>query len=292
MFTLSRRAFLGTVTAAAWVAGWERRLLAEGLPVRFGACDWSMGRALDPAALDLAAKIGLDGVEISCGDPADTLAIADPVLRDRYREAMARSGRVVSSLAMGLLNNAPLAEDDRAPAWLNQAIDAAKDLHAPLILLAFFGKGDLRKGRKLKEDAMKVAAARVRDALPRAKDAGVTLAIENTLSAADNLRLLEMVGDDAVRVYYDIGNSTYNGYDVPAEIRALADRIAQVHFKDGGKMLTEGKVDLSAAVKAIHDIGYKGWIVLETAIPSGDAEKDFQVNLERAKAAFAQFART
>ena len=287
MYLLSRRAFLSSVAVALSAAGWSRRLFAEARAPKFGACDWSLGKALDPGALDLAVQIGLDGVEISAGDPANTLAIADPALRAKYKEAMTRTGLVVSSVAMGLLNSAPLAEDDRGPAWLNQTIDAAKDLNARVILLAFFGKGDLRKGRKLKEDAMKVAAARIRDAAPHAKDAGVTLAIENTLSAADNLRLLEMVGDDSVRIYYDIGNSTYNGYDVPAEIRSLRGRIAQIHFKDGGKMLTEGRVDLNAAVKAIVDTGYNGWIVLETAMPSGDAEKDFRINLERAKAAFA-----
>lgn len=287
MNPISRRAFLVSLAAAVGAAGWHRRLRADDLPVRFGACDWSMGKALDPAALDLAAQIGLEGVEISAGDPADTLAIADPALREQYKEAMNRTGRVVSSVAMGLLNNAPLAEDSRGPAWLNQTIDAARDLNASIILVAFFGKGDLRKGRKLKEDAMKAAAARIRDAAPRAGDAGVTLAIENTLASADNLRLLDMIGDDSVKIYYDIGNATFYGYDVPGEIRTLGGRIAQIHFKDGGKMLTEGKVDLNAAVRAILDIGYKGWIVLETAMPSGNAEKDFRINLQRARAAFA-----
>ncbi|HOQ89934.1 MAG TPA: sugar phosphate isomerase/epimerase family protein [Candidatus Hydrogenedentes bacterium] len=290
MNNISRRTFIGQVAAACGAAVWIRKGWGDDRRIRFGACDWSMGKALDPEALDLALKIGLNGVEISAGDPADILAIADPALREKYKEAMARTGLVVSSVAMGLLNNAPLAEDERGPAWLEQTIDAAKDLNAPVMLLAFFGKGDLRKGRKLKEDAMKVAAERIHGAASRAKDAGVTLAIENTLSGADNLRLLDMVGDDSVRIYYDIGNSTYNGYDVPAEIRSLGSRIAQIHFKDGGKMLTEGKVDLAAAVKAIADIGYNGWIILETASPSGDTVSDFRTNLERAKAAFNALA--
>ena len=41
-------------------------------------------------------------------------------------------------------------------------------------------------------------------------------------------------------VYYDVGNSNSRGYDVPAEIRFLKDRIACFHFKDRDRYLGEG----------------------------------------------------
>ena len=84
----------------------------------------------------------------------------------------------------------------------------------------------------------------------------------------------------AFKVWYDVGNSTYNGYDVPAEIRALGrDRICMFHIKDRG-YLGEGKVDVPAVLKAIDDIGFKGYANLETGSPSGDVEADTRRNLE------------
>jgi hypothetical protein len=81
-------------------------------------------------------------------------------------------------------------------------------------------------------------------------------------------------------VWYDIGNSTHNGYDVPAEIRALGrERICAFHIKDRG-YLGEGKVDVPAALKAIDDIGFVGDAMLETGSPSGDAEADTRRNFE------------
>ena len=94
---------------------------------------------------------GLDGVEIGVGGPADTLQIADPAVRQQYKDEMKETGLVISSFMMGLLNSNPLASDPRGPAWLEQSIDAAKDLGAEVILVAFFGKGSLLDGDQLKQ---------------------------------------------------------------------------------------------------------------------------------------------
>lgn len=279
----TRREFLyrsgGGLAAAALLArlGW-----AQESKIRLSACDWSI-RAADPSGLEVAKQIGLDGLEISAGDPADVLKIGDAEYRKQYTAAMQETGLVVSSIAMGLLNNAPFATEPRGPAWLEQVIGAAKDLDAKVILLAFFGKGDLLKDKKLKEDEVAAVVERLKVAAPIAKDAGVIIGIENTLSGADNLRILEQVGHESVRVYYDVGNSTYNDYDVPAEIRALGDRICQIHFKDGAHYLGEGEVQMEPVAQAIADIKYSGWVVLETAIPSKDRDADFKRNADFVK---------
>ncbi|HOA62389.1 MAG: TIM barrel protein [Verrucomicrobia bacterium] len=137
--------------------------------IRFGAC------VVD---LEQARQAGLDGVEVGVGAGADRLEIADPAVRQRYKDQMRQTGLPVCSLMMGLLNSHPLALDPRAPAWLDQAIDAAHDLGARVILVAFFGNGDLLDAAgKVKEADVDVAVDRLKAAAPRAKDAGVILAI-------------------------------------------------------------------------------------------------------------------
>ena len=92
--------------------------------------------------------------------------------------------------------------------------------------------------------------------------------------------ILDRIGHESVAVYYDVGNSTRMGYDVPAEIRLLKDRIAMVHFKDGPNYLGEGDVKFDPIAAAIKDIGYQGWIVLETSNPSKDGVADAKRNAE------------
>jgi L-ribulose-5-phosphate 3-epimerase len=271
-----RRALLkGAASAAAagyLFPGLLGRQCAAASPaagLRIGSC---------VIGLEDAKKAGLDGVEIRVGDAAEKLEIADPAVRQRYKEQMKETGLVISSLMMGLLNSYPLASDGRAPAWLEQSIDAAADLGAKVILVAFFGKGNLLENRRIKKADVDVAVARLKEAAPRAKQAGVILAIENTLWAAQNAEILERIGHESVQVYYDVGNTTNLGYDVPAEIRFLKGRIASFHFKDGRNYVGEGKVKFRPIAAAIREIGYQGWIVMETTNPSRDGVADARRN--------------
>jgi len=272
---VTRRGLLrgaGTLLAAGPWAGrlWAAPAPLEGL--RIGSCT---------VGFDDARRAGLDGVELRVGDAADRLEIADPAVRRRHKEKMQETGLAVSSLMMGLLNSYPLASDPRGPAWLEQSIEAAADLGAKVILVAFFGRGDLLDGDRLKQKDVDVVVERLRAAAPAARRAGVSLAIENYLTARQNAELLERIGHDSVRIYYDVRNATDKGYNPAEEILLLKDRIVQFHFKDGANYLGEGKVDWPPAVDAIRRIGYRGWIVLETASPSGDAAADAKRNADR-----------
>ena len=235
--------------------------------------------------LEQAKQAGLDGVEVGVGDAADRLEIADPKTQQRYQEQMKRTGLPISSLMMGLLNNWPLATDPRGPAWLEQSIDAAKVLGARVILVAFFGNGDLLgPDGKVKAADVDAVVKRLKAAAPRAKDSGIILGVENYLDAKQNMQILERVNHDSVKLYYDVFNTgATKGYDVPTELRFLKDRVAQIHFKNGPNFLEGGQVKFEPIAAALKSIDFKGWIVLETSSPSGNAVADVKRNAEFAR---------
>jgi len=271
---MNRRQFIARTALATASAAWLTKLqAAEPTRIRIGSCSLNLAQA---------QKAGLAGVEVGAGSPADRLQIADEATRRRYKDEMQQTGLVVSSLMMGLLNSTPLATDPRGPSWLEQSIDAARDLGAKVILVAFFGKGDLLdKDGKLKQQDVDVVVERLKAAAPRAKDAGVTLAIENYLPATENIRILDRIAHDSVKVYYDVFNTgVTKGYDVPTELRLLKSRVAQVHFKNGPKYLEDRKGYFEPIVAALKDINYAGWIVLETSAPSKDPVADARRNAE------------
>lgn len=222
--------------------------------------------------LESAARCNLDGVELYVGDPAEKLHLADAEVRKKLKEQLKALGLAVSSLSMDFFNNHPLVSDPHAPAWIEQTIEAAKDLQAQGILLPFFGKGELKPADY---DAL---VSRMKPLGTKAAAAGVVLGLENWLSAKENLEILDRIGSDAVRVWYDVGNSTLKGYDVPAELRQLKGRICMIHFKDGPNYLGEGKVKMEPIAEALKAIDYQGWIVLETSCPSNDGEADCKRN--------------
>ena len=279
--TFTRRSFMwqtaGALATAALLpkAAWA----ANKAQIKIGSC--SLG-------LEAAKQAGLDGSQVWAGDAADELDIIKVATRAKYKAQMQATGLPLCSFMMGLLNNYPLATDPRGPAWLTQCIDAAKDLGVNNILVAFFGKGDLQSDKKVKEDDVAIVVKRLKDAAPRAKDAGVTLAVENYLSAEQNLRLLDAVNHEAVSLYYDVFNTgKTQKYDSPAEIRRLKGRISQIHYKNGPQYLDADKPYFEAISAAVKDISYTGWIVLETSSPSKNGVADAKRNGDFVRSLFA-----
>jgi L-ribulose-5-phosphate 3-epimerase len=120
----------------------------------------------------------------------------------------------------------------------------------------------------------------LRELAPEAERAGVILGLEDTISAEDNVRIVEMSRSKNVLVYYDVGNSTQAGFDVVREIRWLGkDRICQFHFKDNPHFLGGGAIQFPEIVQAIRDIGWRGWANLETDARAGSLDADMRQNL-------------
>jgi len=121
----------------------------------------------------------------------------------------------------------------------------------------------------------------LREVAPAAERANVVLGLEDTISARDNVRIMERTKSPAVLTYYDVGNSTNNGFDVVEEIRWLGrDRLCEVHLKDNPHFLGQGRIDFPAVIKALAAIGFDGWAELETECPTGNVAADMGVNLK------------
>jgi len=235
------------------------RLRASAPGFKIGACDWTLGKATNPDALELAKQIGLDGVMVDMGKGSDDLPLHKPDLQEKYRQASQRTGIVVSSIALGTLNEIPLKSDPRAESWVADSVDVAKALGLKVVLVPFFGKADLR-GDKPGTDAVVASLQRV---APKAENAGVILGLESMLNAVQHVEIMERVGSRAVRVYYDVGNSQEAGYDIFKEIRFLGQRICEFHAKDYHDLYGKGTMNFPEVRKAMDDIGYRGWMQIE-----------------------------
>jgi sugar phosphate isomerase/epimerase len=255
---------------------------AGKMKVRFGICDWTIEKPGDPAALGLAASLGLEGVQVSLIPKGESLALLDQGLQEAYLAAARKSGASIASFCVGELNGVPLKSDPRAERWVAQGIEVAAAMNVGMILVPFFGKADL-KGDPAGTAAVIAALKRL---APKAEKSGVVLALETTLSAEDNLKILDAVGSPAVSVYYDVGNSQEAGFDIGREIRLLGSRISQFHAKDYKDLFGRGSIDFRAVRAAMEDIGYSGWLVLEEVkLPLG-LEKSIRRDLEYLKQVF------
>ncbi|MCX5639180.1 MAG: sugar phosphate isomerase/epimerase [Planctomycetota bacterium] len=236
---------------------------------KLGVCDWTIGKRTDPASLELAKRIGLDGVQVDFGDGQDKLPLCNPDLQKKFLEEAKKHNIQIASFALGTLNSVPYKSDPRAERWVSEAIDATRAMKVKVILLAFFGNGDLKNDKKGTE----VVVERLKKVAPKAEKAGIYLGLESLLSAEQHLDILKRVGSPAVKVYYDVANSHGQGYDIYKEIRLLGKQICEFHAKDYDDLYGKGSIDFKEVRRAIDDIGYCGWLVMEgTKMPLGVEE--------------------
>jgi sugar phosphate isomerase/epimerase len=229
-----------------------------------------MNAVLEPSArggvFETARRLTFDGVEIDVGREElgshDRLA---SLLRER-----AASGLDVPSLVLGELSDrGGIADADPGVAEaarfdVERAITWASELGAGAILVPFFGRGELHDEADLDR-----AAGAFRGLCRTAGDADVVLCYEGTLPAEAIQTLAGRVASRAFGCYFDLANVVARGMDSATEIRALGSLVRRVHLKDVRVTVGDcapglGSVDFAESARALDEIGYDDWVVLET----------------------------
>ena len=274
---ITRRSFIqcGAAGLASAALGGQSLIAyaaSKGVRFRVGVTDWNLRQTARLDSLALAKKIGFDGVQISIGRKME---LNDKALQQSFLDESKRAKFPLASLCLDILHGNGLKSDPLGQRWTAEAIPIAKTMGVKVILLPFFGKWAL-----LTQAEMDYTGDALKEIAPAAEKAGVILGLEDTISARDNVRIMERSKSPAVLTYYDVGNSTGNGFDVIEEIRWLGNkRICEVHLKDNPGYLGQGKINFTAVVDALADIGFDKWAQLECSAPSGSIEDDMKKNL-------------
>jgi sugar phosphate isomerase/epimerase len=280
---ITRRKFLGSALAAGLCS---RSSFAQQEKLRIGVTDWNLHLGANPEALPMAANLGFEGVQISFGRtlvdgemPAD-----NPEVIARYL-ALSRQYKIpIDGTCVDKLHDNGLKSDPLAAKWVLDSIRLTRALDTKVLLLPFFGRWALQTKQE-----MDYAGDALRDLAVEATKAGVILGLEDTISAEDNVRIMERSQSSSVLVYYDVGNSTVAGFDPVKEIRWLGkSRICQFHLKDNPHYLGEGSIQFLPIMRAIRDIQFSGYANLEADAPSKQLEADMRRNLAFIRNVMAQ----
>ncbi|MHC4644817.1 MAG: sugar phosphate isomerase/epimerase family protein [Planctomycetota bacterium] len=249
---------------------------------RIGACDWSLGKSSDPGSFEVARQLGLDGLQVNIGGVKNDLHLRKPDVQKIFLDAARKNKMEIASLCILDLNSVPYKSDPRTEQWVFDGIDVCSSLGARVFMIPFFGRADLRND----EEGVKVAVERLKGVAPKAEKAGVIIGLESQLSAEQHMDIINRVGSPAVKVYYDVGNSHKNGYDIYEEIRMLGSRnLCEFHAKDYGSLFGQGKVAFKEVRGAMDDAAFRGWIQIEGAKPLG-LELSYRHNAEYLRGIF------
>ena len=252
----------------------------EKKPWKIGICDWDL-RGVKPAdAFTIAKELGFDGIQASYHVEGDD-SLANKANRQKLLAAAKESGLSIASLAMGILNVQPLAITSEAEGWVVGCLDAMDEMKIDRVLLAFFPpNADMNEHK----DHQPLVVEKLKRLAPIAEKKKKILAVESYLSAEDNIKIIDAIGSDAVKIYYDVRNSSNKKYDIFREMELLCSKklICEIHFKEDTCRLGDGDIDFPKVVATLKNVGYEGWVVVESAAP-GDWQESQAANAKFVK---------
>ena len=219
----------------------------------------------DPFAT--AAMLGFEGIEIELA--REQLRSSDTKQVERLRDAARSRSLEIHALVLGEHNHGGIASSDpntagRAAEEVELAVGWAAELGADVVLVPFFIEAELRGDDDFDRCANAFAAL-----CPLAAGRGVTLCFEGLLPAERIRVLAERAASPAFGCYVDLANPLRRGLDPPTEIRELRELVRRVHVKEmlvrpGDVRPGRGRVDFAECALALEEIGYDGWLTLET----------------------------
>ena len=257
--------------------------------VRVGMTDWNLGQRGDITKIALAREIGLDGIQVSVQYPTDgkTPTLRDPATQTAFKRAALDNGIQICSLAIGNPGRTrlPMHTNPAFAILLVEAVEIAHNLGTNNILLPILGDSHIDMANQQQVDWF---VAMMKEVARYAEKHGVVVALEDWISAEDNIKIVDAIGSDYVAVYYDCHNIVPRVKDIYVEPKMLGKRIHQVHVKNANMLLSQpgGRVDWPRMAQEFYDIGYRGWYVLETGSPSRDIVADTRANIEYVKKTF------
>jgi sugar phosphate isomerase/epimerase len=250
---------------------WSKPSPDSGQRFKIGLCGWMLGKKGGPEVLEIAKRLGLDGIQLLMEDSPNGCPLLRPEVQQQFLAKAKELRMGIAGMAVAALGRVPYKSDPRAQQWVADSIAISRAMKTRVVLVPFFGDAaDLKNDPK----GTDVVIQRFKEIAPQAENAGVVLGIESWLSAEEHMAILDKVGSRAVQVYYDMGNSHKMGYDIYKEIRFLGQHICEFHAKDYDGLFGKGTINFPEVRRAMDDIHYRGWIHIE----SGANEEDIGYN--------------
>jgi L-ribulose-5-phosphate 3-epimerase len=252
-------------------------------PFAIGVCSWSLQVGNVPELKRLMDRLGIDVVQIACGDPhhaawdeGDALPAAAKAAGFRMTGSMLgfpgedyTTPQTIQQTG-GFGNPATRLERLERFKW---ALDRTRELGlADMMLHAGFLPEPTEPDRKPFLDTLGAVSQ-------LARDKGITIAFETGQETADLLRLtLDELKCPNLKVNFDPANMIlYDKGDPIRAIEILGPDIRSVHVKDANRTkvpgtwgeevpLGQGQVNIKKFVQTLKKVGYRGPLCIEREV--------------------------
>jgi sugar phosphate isomerase/epimerase len=297
------------VTETAKPAGRAARakaalLAAEGAPPRYrGATagapryrvaliDLMLLKRQKLGALDLAKRLGADGIEVDMGGLGTRETFDNKLAIDSVREQYLARERAlnieIASLAMTGFYAQSFPTRPTAVRAVGDCIATMRRMGVRTGFLPLGVEGDLVKHPELRDSIVR----RLKEVGKMARDSGVVIGIETALDAKGEVRLLRDIGSPNIKICFNLADPIQQGLDPYKELEILGkNRISEIHCsnKDSVWLQYDPQVDLHRLKKTLDRMGWSGWLVIERSRDAKDphnVKKNYGANVAYVKSIF------
>lgn len=257
-------------------------------------CDWMILKRQKLGAFKRAQEIGADAIEMDMGGLGNRETFESKFLNGDtlslrvFNEKMNQTGVGISSVAMSGFYAQSFATRPTYKRMLRDCFEVMKKFNVQVAFLPLGTQGDLVKNPELRPAIIE----RLRWGAKEVEKINGIVAIETSLSATEEKKLLEEIGNKNIKISFNFSNAIENGRDISKELKILGrDNIGQIHATntDGLWLENDPKINMPSIKKTLDNMHWKGALIVErsrdTAIVR-EVVKNYNANVNYLKKIF------
>lgn len=235
--------------------------------MKIGICEWNIPHSETAARFEWAAAAGLQGLEIDLENAGGN--------ESRFRELSNQWKLELPTLGINACCSSSMCDPAQAEtirSAFQAAVKTATELNIPKLQVPSFCESFINT-----DDDFEQTIESFHFLCGLAEGTDLIIGTENALSAEKQLELLDRVGSDRLKIYFDTRNAfAMSGLDSAAILETLYPHICEVHIKDGtdngpSQPLGKGNSGFFQCMEILRDKEYTGWLLLENDYKSLEA---------------------
>ncbi len=234
---------------------------------QIGVCDWMVLKRQKLGEFKLAKELGCDGIEMDMGGLGNRNSfdnkMRDPKMVRLFKHTADSFGIKVGAVAMSGFYGQSFAKKE-SWRWLIQ--DCLNTMNAMGAKVAFLPLGGCGNNWTDSLQLRRQIVWRLHEIGEMAKARGMVIGIDTPLDAEGNIKLLDEINSDGIKIFYKFQTAIENKRDIAKEIKTLGkDRICAIHASntDGVWLRNDKAVKMKKIKKALDKAGWSGWLFVE-----------------------------
>lgn len=234
---------------------------------QIGVCDWMVLKRQKLGEFKLAKELGCDGIEMDMGGLGKRNSfdnkMRDPKMVRLFKHTADSFGIKVGAVAMSGFYGQSFAKKE-SWRWLIQ--DCLNTMNAMGAKVAFLPLGGCGNNWTDSLQLRRQIVWRLHEIGEMAKARGMVIGIDTPLDAEGNIKLLDEINSDGIKIFYKFQTAIENKRNIAKEIKTLGkDRICAIHASntDGVWLRNDKAVKMKKIKKVLDKAGWSGWLFVE-----------------------------